>query len=42
VGRDARWADLLVRLLGPAYQALVVRGARDAWRREQRQRAAQA
>jgi NAD(P)-dependent dehydrogenase (short-subunit alcohol dehydrogenase family) len=42
VGRDACWADLLVRLLGPAYQALVVRGARDGGRREQRRRAAQA
>jgi NAD(P)-dependent dehydrogenase (short-subunit alcohol dehydrogenase family) len=42
VGRDARWADFLVRLLGPAFQALLVRGARQAWRREQQRRAAEA
>ncbi|MDB5860693.1 MAG: short chain dehydrogenase family protein [Ramlibacter sp.] len=42
VGRDARWADLLVRLLGPAYQVLVVRGARRARQREQQRRTAQA
>jgi NADP-dependent 3-hydroxy acid dehydrogenase YdfG len=42
VGRDARWADLLVRVLGPAYQALVLSGARQAWRREQQRRRAQA
>jgi NADP-dependent 3-hydroxy acid dehydrogenase YdfG len=42
VGRDARWADLLVRVLGPAYQALVLGGARQAWRREQQRRGLQA
>jgi NADP-dependent 3-hydroxy acid dehydrogenase YdfG len=42
VGRDARWAELLVRLLGPAYQVLVLRGAREGWRRERQRRAARA
>ena len=39
VGRDARIADLLVRVLGPAYQALVVGGARARQRAEQRRQA---
>jgi NAD(P)-dependent dehydrogenase (short-subunit alcohol dehydrogenase family) len=42
VGRDARMADLLVRLLGPAYQALVIGGARQARRRAEQRRQAQA